>query len=74
MTKIEKKLRDSIGQYVVLRYILPDGNPESVSGILEEVSEECIKITGIATHIMNRRTVQLLEVMTRAVDDDKKET
>lgn len=72
-SKIEEILKKNVGDYVLVRYLLPNGEPESVSGKLIEINEELIKVKGVTIAVLNRSVTRLIEVILRAGDKDKKD-
>ena len=60
--QLEEELKAAIGHFVGIRVMYPDGERDYHDGVLEKVTQECIIVRSIVTHIINRHVAQIIEL------------
>jgi len=64
MGTLEDLLNSLKGRYVTLQYIVPENGNFTIDGVLEEVTEEYLKLRkGDILRILNRRAAVILEIV-----------
>lgn len=64
-TPLDELLTKHKGQWIGIRWILNNGEPEQIYGQLVDFNESFIKVKGLTNHEINRASCQIVEIITR---------
>lgn len=62
--RLEELIKSLKGRHVTLQYLVPENGTFTIDGVLEEVTEEYLKLRkGNTIRILNRRAAVIFEIV-----------